>query len=355
MNTPNNKINETLLRKYFNNECNSKEKEEVLHYFNDPQYENRLKKVLRKHWNEYNADSEKDIDTYRILGKIYHEILSEKEHITGTKAKLRRFTNWYYKIAAAILIPLLIAGGLYVAVNENLFGTRHVEYAEIYSPAGGRIHLELPDGSSVWLNSNARLKYPALFSGKSRKVLLTGEGYFDVTKNPERPFIVQTGKYEVRVLGTSFNVCNEFDQPEMAVTLVEGKVAVCKKENNRWEKITELKPEERLAIQKANGKFSKTRVDTEKYTGWIEGKLIFRNDPFTEVIQKLEKWYNVDIELKDKELETYRFRATFQHESLDEVLKLIKLTSPIDYKEVKRTMKQDGTYAKKKIIFYKAE
>ncbi len=345
-------INNNLLRKYFNNNCTPQEKKLVYDFFINPENEVQLKELLRDHWDEYVVDSEQEIDSYKILGKVYHEILSEKRE-TKKPANSQLLISWFTKAAAILIIPLIIAGLWYVSDKEGLFSKKELCYAEIYSPSGGRVHFELPDGSSVWLNSNARLKYPVNFESTIRKVKLTGEGYFDVSANPDRPFIVESGKYEIKALGTAFNVCNEINQKHMAVTLVHGKVAISKIDKNKNIQIAELAPEEQFRINKTKNRYSINHIDTEKYTGWIDGKLIFRNDPFLDVIAKIEKWYNVDIELKDKDLNNYTFRATFQYESLDEVLKLIKLTSPIDYKEVPRKMQKDGTYSKKQIIFFK--
>ena len=93
-------------------------------------------------------------------------------------------------------------------------------------------------------------------------------------------------------------------------------------------------------------------VVTEKYTSWKEGKLILRNDPMNEVVKRIGRWYNVKINLKNGEMESYRYRATFEDETFSEVLKLLKLTSPIDYVEHKREMLPDGTFTKKKITLF---
>ena len=117
----------------------------------------------------------------------------------------------------------------------------------------------------------------------------------------------------------------------------------------------ELQPDHQLVISRKTGFINTKEVVTKKYTSWKEGKLVLRNDSMNEVVKRIGRWYNVEIDLKDKKLESYRYRATFEDETFSEVLKLLKLTSPIDYVEHKREMLSDGTFTKKKItLFLKA-
>jgi ferric-dicitrate binding protein FerR (iron transport regulator) len=184
-------------------------------------------------------------------------------------------------------------------------------------------------------------------------IYLKGEAYFEVKSDKSRPFIVQTQTLQVKATGTKFNV-QAFDNDHITeVALAEGKVAVAKSGNNgKLISVSELKPNQHLIYYNLSGTSKLNDEDAYKYIAWKDGKLIFRNQPLNEVVKKISQLYQVDIELRGKQLQEYRYRATFQEESLNEILKLLKLSSPIDYREVARNPLPDGSFPKKKIIIF---
>ena len=201
-------------------------------------------------------------------------------------------------------------------------------YAEIFSPLSARTQFELPDGTTGWLNSGSTLKFPVKFRGKQREVKLSGEGFFNVAKDSERPFVVKTSDMNIVALGTRFNVLAYKDDETCEVTLESGKVIVEKtRENGEPVKLAELQPDHQIVISRKTGIIDTKEVVTEKYTSWKEGKLVLRNDSMNEVVKRIGRWYNVEINLKNGELESYRYRATFEDETFSEVLKLLKGTS----------------------------
>ena len=128
-----------------------------------------------------------------------------------------------------------------------------------------------------------------------------------------------------------------------------------KSEYVKNEILSRLNPGERLLFEKQTQRFTIDQVDTYKYTAWKDGKLIFRNDPLRNVVERISQIYNVDIELQGDALQDYRYRATFQDESLEEILRLLALSSPVNYVELKRVPLADGTFPRKKIIIYPAK
>jgi ferric-dicitrate binding protein FerR (iron transport regulator) len=265
-------------------------------------------------------------------------------------------TIWIYwkKLAAVILIPLLLGNLIwyYLKSDKISFGSQPV-YNEVYAAFGTRTALKLADGSSVWLNSGSSLKYPARFTGRERIVQLTGEAYFEVEKNPEVPFLVKTPTLNVKATGTKFNVSDYITDINSDVALVSGKVFVTKiNDDNRKENIQELFPSQHLILSKKTGTISVQNEDIIEYISWKDGKLVFRNKPLSYVVNKISQVFNVDIELQGNTLQDYRYRATFEDESLTEILKLLKVSSPIDYVEVKRNPLPDGSYQKKKVIIF---
>ncbi len=167
------------------------------------------------------------------------------------------------------------------------------------------------------------------------------------------PFVVKVREMEIVALGTEFNVSCYPDDETCAVTLEKGKVIVKRTtESRELQRLAELLPGQHIIIPCKTDKVKVNEVVTDKYTSWKEGKMVFRNDPMNEVVKRLGRLYNVEFILQGEALLDYRYRATFVDETLDEVLKLLKLSSPIDYVEQKREMLPDGSFTKKKITFF---
>jgi len=261
------------------------------------------------------------------------------------------------KAAAILLLPML-AGSYYLGTlrQEKQAMLSKPVYNEVSAAFGTRSMLTLDDGSRVWLNSGSKLRYPKDFSARHRReVFLTGEGYFEVQSDASRPFIVRTKRLDVRATGTRFNINASSIEKACQVTLVEGKVTVYKNvEGGKPLEISRMKPNQHLALDTLSGSFNLLTEDTYRFIAWKDGKLIFRNDPLEDVIKRIGYFYNVDIELKDEKLKEYKYRATFEEESLDEILHLLKISSPVDYREIRRVPLPDGSFPKKKIIIFPA-
>jgi transmembrane sensor len=261
---------------------------------------------------------------------------------------------YWRKIAAVILIPLLIGNIIWSYLNtQRGYSPSQSIYNEIFAAFGTRSSLKLADGSSVWLNSGSSLKYPDRFAGKERIVYLKGEAYFEVACNPKVPFVVKTTALNIRATGTKFNVADYSSNQNSEVTLVTGKVFVDElNENKKKNQLSELSPGQHLVYSKQTRSVSVQKEDISEYVSWKDGKLIFRNKPLSYVVNKISQVFNVDIELQGTALKDYRYRATFEDESLTEILKLLKASSPIDYIEVKRNILPDGSFEKKKVIIF---
>jgi ferric-dicitrate binding protein FerR (iron transport regulator) len=191
------------------------------------------------------------------------------------------------------------------------------------------------------------MEYSLPFSDR-RKVTLTGEAWFEVARDDKNPFLIIAGDSKIRVLGTKFNVNAYPAEKYVEVVLDEGKVEFS------FPGISApivMKPDERLVYR--NDKVNLSATDASKYAAWVEGKLVFRGDPMAEVARRLERWYNIDVEIVDKDLETYTFRGTLQDDSLEEVLRLLSMTSPIRYRISERKALEDGTFQKEKVMLYR--
>ncbi len=253
------------------------------------------------------------------------------------------------RIAAVLLLPVLLVFGYYYYSEK-----KHTEqFATVYNTAetslGMRSSLTLPDGTKVWLNAGSKLSYPVLFSEKFRKVKLSGEAYFEVKKDAKWPFMVSSANMNIIVSGTTFN-CNAYpENNEIQTVLVEGEVTLA---NASATEAEELEPGELAVFKKDSQLITKTKADLQKYIAWKSGKLMFRDDRMDLVVEKLERWYNVEIEIKENEISDYIYTATFIDESLDQVLKMLSLSAPISYTVSERGKQDDETFAKQTVKLF---
>lgn len=260
--------------------------------------------------------------------------------------------NTFSRIAAILFIPLLLAS---VWLFYNQQKTTHQQFAiqEITSPPGIRSQVVLPDGSKVWLNAESTIKFQVPFQENSRNIDIVGEAFFDVAKNPDQPFFVQSGKVQVKVLGTRFNYKAFAEDETIEVVLEEGKIAL-NLQNDSKNKETVLRPGDRAVIEKQSSKTIVKNENINKYIAWHTGKLVFDNSPMSEVAQLLERWYGVEVMVQDSEIMNYRFTTTFENESLFQVIELLGLSSPIQIKYVPATVgKNNQAKTKSKVIISK--
>jgi len=241
----------------------------------------------------------------------------------------------------------MYSGNSFKKANSN------ITYNNVVAAFGTFSLLELPDGSKVWLNSGSSLRYPDKFINADRTVYLIGEAYFEVHSDEAKPFMVNTPFFTVKATGTKFNVRAEKNFRAPSVTLVDGKVAIRKPNSDKSKGlITFLQPSQHMIYDTLTGHVTIQTEDTYKHFAWKDGKLVFRNDNISEVARRISLQYNVDIEIKGNKIKRYRYRATFENEPLSELLRLLKISSPIDYLEIKPKVLPDGSFTRRKIIIF---
>ena len=304
-------------------------------------------------------------ETWRA-GKVLANIKSPSE----VKKKWERFKNklptetpivtiksqkrnaWLW-LAASVFIIIVAAVGL--SINDNNYNTNLLTTI-IESPAGSTSQVILPDGSKVWLNANSKLIYKKQFGEKFREVSLVGEAYFDVVKDAQHPFIVNTASLHLKVLGTAFNVRSFANDKTSEAALVRGSIEVTLV-NNPDKKIT-LKPTEKIivrnVISNANVKTIMPTVpntvikqiplitlsnihykETEplpEEIQWIEKKLVFTSENFDDLAVRMERYYNVSIEFQDEAAKTLVFSGSFKEESINDAMKALQVTGNFQYK-----------------------
>lgn len=206
-------------------------------------------------------------------------------------------------------------------------------YNKLTVPYGKKFQIILSDGTKVHLNAGTSLKYPVKFiKGENRQVFLDGEAYFEVTKDESNPFVVSADEIDIRVLGTQFNVSSYPEDDHINTVLIEGAVSVYNKdEAYNPETTTILKPGFKAAWEKKNNQIVIEEADTEMYTAWINGRIIFRHTSFKNIIKKLERHYNVVIVNNNEALSNEQFAASFDIETIEQVLKSFNANYAIDY------------------------
>jgi len=337
------KIDKELLDKFHNGFCDEEETRLVEKWYADVENSKEIKEWLKPVWDNTPDEGSNNKMLDDLLYKILYQINNNKDSAQN------RFKLIHIAAAVSIAIIFLAAGYWLGAGYE---GNTKSMYTKLYAPYGSRIRFELPDGSNGWLNSGSSLKYPVRFTGKTRKVFLQGEGFFNVEHNPEKPFIVQTKDTKVTALGTSFNV-QAYCGNEREVTLLKGIVVVERKDaGNTYKELLHMKPGQHVKINVKTGGVVTNSKDPEKYVSWKDGILMFRNDPLSRVVKEMELFYNVNIEIMDPKLYQYHFHATFEDETLFEALRLLKISSGIEYKICKREKNDDGTFKKRKVKLY---
>lgn len=244
------------------------------------------------------------------------------------KVRRKRILNvWRY--AAAVVLLLLISGLSYWQGQMNL--KKVFSEIVVEAPLGSRTKLFLPDGTLVWLNAGTRMSYSQGFGVEAREVELEGEGYFEVVKNTEIPFMVKTRELKLRVLGTKFNFRDYPEDKEVVVSLLEGKVEL---DNLLDEgKKNQLLPDERALLDKQTGALKIESVTAFNASEWTGGYLFFDEELLPDIVKELERSYNVKIHLADTTLNSFRFYGNFtrREQTIEEVLEVLESTGKIQY------------------------
>ncbi|MHB9054937.1 MAG: FecR family protein [Paludibacteraceae bacterium] len=333
---------DNLIYKFITKVINKEELQVLVIWINE---NSENKKYLQDLINIYHiVDSSVKIDeinTDQALQKVIKEINSQQ------KARINIIELWK-KIAAILIIPLL-GWTIYSTASSLKTHQTDVAFQEVTSPYGTKSTIVLPDGSNVWLNSGSKLKFPTRFTNKCRNVYLVGEGFFKVKSDKKNPFIVHTNFIDVKATGTEFNVDAYNEDSITSVSLKEGTVDILYGKNE----IRKMKPDEHLVFNHRKKIYNLVTANTSYICAWKDGVLAFRDEPLGDVFKRISRTYNVDIVVKDNAIANQLYRATFEKESLDQILRLLQLSAPIKYKRTSRELNSNNEYSKEKIEVFK--
>ncbi len=292
-----------------------------------------VKAMMFKQWEE-NSDIKAKVkvpDYTKILNRIVADKRYKSAHggvieIQKIKRKYDNLRRSYLLISAAaavLLIVLLTVTGLYISNS-----VRRTAVSELIAPRGQKSMAILEDGTIVWLNSGSSIYYTNRYNRRNREVELTGEAYFNVSENKKLPFTVKSSDLIIKAVGTTFNLMAYPEDETIAITLLEGKVQV----SAPGTKTLDLSPNQKAIYNKLNNDFFIEEVDPVFSISWKDNVLKFDNQPLPVILTHLERWYDVKFYYPENRLKDQRFTMTIKTESLREVLELIRISTPIEFK-----------------------
>ena len=346
----------SLLGKFQAGSCSPEELRRLEEMFLDATISENIKNAMLDEIPEFETKST-GIDTdYDRIFKTIQQIISEQK-------KHRRIVNLRFNLAriAAIVVVAFLLGGTLSYFLLRTEAKTNVSFCEVTAPLGSTSEIVLPDNSRVWLNAGSKIKYSTSFNQGDRLIFLEGEGYFKVAKNKELPFVVDAFGFEVKALGTEFNVKAYKDDATIETTMVEGKVTLQHATENIMDgvflspnqKATFYKAKESLTIEvikKIEEKKEELnyipgdrlvitpRIDPRSIISWKEDRLIIERERLDDLVELLGRKYNFNFEFKSNDIKRFRFSGTLEDETLQQVMDVIKISSPIDYVIVGKTV-----------------
>tara|TARA_R110002050_G_scaffold223682_3_gene359580 strand:+ start:222 stop:1328 length:1107 start_codon:yes stop_codon:yes gene_type:complete len=302
----------------------------------------------------FKQEKESSSETHFALQRLMMRIKDSSAPSQEALGRTVDLMTWMSRIAAVLSIPLLLSTIYFYQkstqsnTDSQLLATQNKTINTFTAPAGAKTQVVLPDGSVAWLNSGSSLSVPTTFDANRRELSLTGEAYFEVVKNEQAPMFVSIDQMTVKVYGTKFNVNAFADNGAIRTTLVEGKVTLIPEKSS---KEYLLEPGFTASYDLETRQIKASEVEKmDAFTGWKDGKLLFQNEPFADIVNRLERWYNVDIQLSDPSLGDYNLYATFIDENIEQVLAIFASSIPIEVDYPKRKKQGDGSYAKREIV-----
>ncbi len=327
----NKKNNIQLLEQFFNGTIAKEEVQQLLEELKNDEFE---KVWMQEQWDQSPEMMNKGVQK-QIMDHIKADILPTRTF---------RWKQWLL-LAASLLLVFITSLSAYLFYDDQ--NKKLAEDMTVTVEKGQKVALTLPDKSRVWVNSGSTLKYGSRFNKHERIIELDGEAYFEVAKNKKAPFIVQSHGFSVEALGTAFDVKAYPDEKQLSAVLIRGKVEV----GDELNKIN-LSPNQKVTYNRENKSMQKSDIaDGLIYADWRYNKLTFNSETFEDIVSVLERNYNVKFVFEAQSLKKYRYSGSISNTSLESLLQIFAMTSPISYH-----MKDSVIYMnenKRLIPFYK--
>jgi ferric-dicitrate binding protein FerR (iron transport regulator) len=356
---------DTLIARYLENKCTPEEKHQLYELLASSDNERSFKEVLFSHLNEF---QEGQFESHSVdFERIYNQLITEIKRREVTESETRQLQK-RSKVKRLVIEGLSIAAVFCLAfflgaiLNRNHNKTSSVgqsitsTFTEVKAPMGARSEIRLNDGTEVMLNAGSSIKYSSDYNSLNRDLMLEGEAYFKVAKNINLPLIVNAGNLYIKATGTEFNVKAYTAEGIIETTLVKGEVEISQKGNKDKDRILMLEPNQKAIFASQYDKFTLERIkeieplaiipakiitdkllispktDVEQATAWTKNKLIIKSENLESLCAKLQRKYNVTFVFMDQEIKKHRFSGVLLDETLQQVIDVIKLTSPVNYR-----------------------
>ena len=311
-----------LIYKYLKGNINLEEQHELSKWMAGNSQNREVLKRLEIYWNEYDSNLKEEELAVRRM------ILSRMAADTNRPAKGNRsITRYLLRVAAIVVLSLSIGLVLsqYIKEEEQ---PPEITWVEKESKPGQKITTILPDGTRVKLNTDSKLIAPTSFTGDFRKVILKGEAFFEVTRNESKPFIIETENMEIMVLGTSFIVSAYENETINSVSVKSGKVEV----KGTYATAPIQLTQNEATFYQGEAEMKKSEIIKPDYVfGWIDQKLLFDNHSIEEVLDRISRWYGVEIDLKKRLEQQKRYTASFENPTLKQVMDILAFVYDFDY------------------------
>ncbi|SHJ40817.1 FecR family protein [Tangfeifania diversioriginum] len=297
-----------MLRLYLRDRYALETEEKVQQWLAKNPVTEEMEQASKEYWDSINT--RKDTTTFEALKRVNTKIGIQLPKTKTVRLKV-------FSRVAAIFILLVGIGGVWFYLQHDA-KTAMIEISAAY---GETKQVTLPDQTEVWLNAGSSLKYPSEFSQKVRSVHLTGEAFFSVTKNQSKPFVVETKSLAVKVLGTKFNLKAYPDEHQTVATLQEGKIEVQTAKNQKQQ----MEPNEQLVYNSETSALKVVKINVEDIPDWKNGNLIFSEATLGEILQTLERRFNISIDTdKSIDLSTERYTIKFDRkETPEQILQVL--------------------------------
>jgi ferric-dicitrate binding protein FerR (iron transport regulator) len=303
-----------LITKYFKRKITKFEKDEL---FSLMETDNELKKDFISLQNVYGLYSLMPSENDDVIALQKLKQFKQRRSRKNLSLALRKTTHYAAIICVTVFVTWLILK------NTSLMGEAKplVAYEELTTPAGQRVMVKLHDGSTVWLNARSTLRYPTFFAGGERRVELDGEAFFEIAPNTEQPFVVVTEKLNIKALGTQFNVSAYKEQHDFNTSLIEGSVKIYTRENES--NALFITPHEYAKLE--GNRLIKRSFDNMNFLLWKEGIYAFDNVAFADIMLKMEWFYDIKVDVHNRNLGSYKFSGKIRHrDGIENVLRTLQ-------------------------------
>ena len=331
--------NWSLLARYLSGECSPEEENELQVWLTNSPENKRLLKFMEGVWSTSEAKPEaSDVDALWKEMAARGEIATNREDDAPVReirwSSVMTADNYRF-LRLAVSFMLIVTIG-YV-LNMFMPWAQHDELIMLTVDNARREKLALDDGTSVVLDAGSTLRYPAEFTGDTREVFLSGEGYFEVTSDIDKPFVVNANHATIRVLGTRFNVRAWLPDQRVTVAVAEGKVSLRAKEESMQQAVVIVKGQA-SSLTSGGEPTAPDSANIDRYLGWMQNEMRFQDAAISEILFQLERWYDVEFVLSDSSIATERLNVHTSRESLADILELLAALTDFEYQRADRVI-----------------